>query len=1806
MQTPGTAPVRILLKSIQDLTEGREPVPRSLVEQYEAAGEGPLALREGYTLEGDQYVYHEPVRKVTEAERLHAEQLEAMAGLRAIQAAEAGGPSKADVVLANALRAGADAREPLPADAVARYRATGDLRFALPRGYRLEGDFWVWEEPAAQAGTAGPMLRGERPRDILDDIEDFFGGVDFSSRPDFGEYLKQAKGKARELMSVGRAHAETADQALKSLHEEGLYLRLQTADDLAQAMVRAGEGRKGWRAEEAQARQAVKQGNGGKGIRTEETATQPAQRDPIESWFDRVIDATDAARNPLVREGVFGAPVWLAQGGANAALRVAKLAYTTTRDVARAVAAGVEYLRGLGLKGFDEVQARTWIENALGVRRKLRTARLREEPGDPSLWNLPDAEILERLDAEGLEAVTRGNLEREAKERGLIDKTTAEEEAVAREEADLPGRVEAQEERELQRRELDRAPAGRKPANRGKQAGETRTAGRAAAERETDPVLAALADATTEARRQVALELRGAQVNPNKAATARVAYAHQYHQTLADALAAIRRGDQAALDRVSDYVAFEARRFQEQWGKWRGTTGQYLPGTEQLMAGRRLDGMQDALARVGSELERSRPAQLDLPGMDAVERLLNRAIDATRPGTGWTGRTSLGMAQVPVWLTQEAAHLALQAAKLAYTTTRDLARAIAAGVESLRGRTGFDEGQARAWLEDNLFERATGQGILAAPGVSEAVKGRIGEYLYQRRHIADDQAIARGIVEDFGLDQAVAMARVPLADVPGAVRMALVGEVAQRMAGLERTARGEGNAARAEELVNAQAELWDTVLPQITDPAQSLRMLQELYKVSPDAVLAKAKRDLDRAAGEGIDRRRGEVDLARVAIEQGRQDGLEGVRRDPAANEAARAAVDETVANSDETRRAIIMDLAEEWSQSTFIVEQARAAVRAKANELLNKQPRPPGLNPSQHLRRILDDLAGRAAGIAADYFQGRLPHKGGLAGLLQERLGLDEAHAGRLASGLDKEFQRQVADARARLPKRIATARAARELMAEGANDQAVDRAIRKQLRELNVKLGDVLRAEASAQENTGRHVAQRVVDRSGLTGPKADALRTVLERRWNALVKEGQERALAELQRRSQVKLSRPMRNAFDRAVELDRLGALTAGKFLELVKQVLKLPRLSEADARVLRKIITDAQAAPAGFQKQRLQAQGLTMLERLKGELSWWDAPMAVWYANIFSNPMSHVANTIGNGMKLLETVGIELAHRPLAAGEILSAAARGLEKGSLEAAYLARTGSVEGSRLLKLEAARPLEALRLPGRWDYILTPWRLVGRALAAEDMVPFKAHEEVRWTLLARRVARSEGLPMWGARLNERVAELLHNTRADWESARVQAAGEGLQGLDLARRTREIIEQRREQTMPGSAEIARDFALKQTYNADPFGMVGAVAEIINAMNRKLVVTRFAIPVVRIVANLNNESLNFFPPVGLARAALAKWGPVEVRMGKRTFQFRGMLDGKPITNPDAMFHQVAQAAVGTLIFGALAMWMAETLEDDDPPLAVYGQGPRTKGQRELLRATGWMPNSVKIGKRYYSFQESQVNLPLAILGNYFDAIRWKNLDHADAVNRVAYAMQTVSDTLLDRNMLSGLTQFLQVLKSESTQQAGTGMAAFFARAASSFAVPNALRWVDQVFDPTVYEARDVQGALLRQVPVARREGQPALNVLGEPVTRPPLSRFTKPARPDALVQVLAQKRAWPPAPNFWQQTVFDSRRGPDFERPMTPEEFYTMIATSGPAIRRNLELNLEILRTLEPEQAQAFVRNMANMQHKVAKARLAR
>ena len=119
---------------------------------------------------------------------------------------------------------------------------------------------------------------------------------------------------------------------------------------------------------------------GEKGIDTDRIAAEKAQAaakaqaakdfeakhqpDMIESWLQRGIDATKPDGKQLL-DGVTGAPVWMSQAVVHLTLQAALHTYRFTRDLGKSVADGLAWLRAQQITGYDEQQAREWIQQVL-------------------------------------------------------------------------------------------------------------------------------------------------------------------------------------------------------------------------------------------------------------------------------------------------------------------------------------------------------------------------------------------------------------------------------------------------------------------------------------------------------------------------------------------------------------------------------------------------------------------------------------------------------------------------------------------------------------------------------------------------------------------------------------------------------------------------------------------------------------------------------------------------------------------------------------------------------------------------------------------------------------------------------------------------------------------------------------------------------------------------------------------------------------------------------------------------------------------------------------------------------------------------------------------------------------------------------------------------------------------------------------------------------------------------------------------------------------------------------------------------
>ena len=738
-----------------------------------------------------------------------------------------------------------------------------------------------------------------------------------------------------------------------------------------------------------------------------------------------------------------------------------------------------------------------------------------------------------------------------------------------------------------------------------------------------------------------------------------------------------------------------------------------------------------------------------------------------------------------------------------------------------------------------------------------------------------------------------------------------------------------------------------------------------------------------------------------------------------------------------------------------------------------------------------------------------------------------------------------------ARLAYETWQAKQARDAGREG---DRLDQLIRERMAALKLNLGKLVREHWSKVERAGESLAEQLAGEGGLTPEGAQKLATAFERRFNQLAQAKLKRELLQvLKPVTRSAIAKP--GLVEKLMGLLRLGAFSNEAYWKAVMERLKLPEFSEALRDRLTAIGARLDALPeADIEgRHRVSVEFLNALEQAAG-IDPLDLSLGFYVTNLLTGIPTHVANTSANFFAAIANAGIQM-ELAIAEGRYddipaaIEAAAVGLKKALPQAGQVMRTGILPAVRQGQARALRPMELAQFGTRggvplrdtgmvsrsakWALetypakILNLWKLNGRAMAAEDLLAFTPAMEVQRVLLARRVARAEGLR--GEALRNRVAGLL----ADSD--------------------------------PANEEDAREFALRVVSSATPYGFAGAVVNLINqakgSEHRALRgAANIVAPVLTIPMNAFNESLNY-TPVGLWRR----------RAGVTNLLGRDVKNLSLEQQQDLRAELLAKALTGTLFLTAAALMFAQFLDDDDPALALYGMGPQDPTDNKGWRERGALPHSLKVGNTYFSFALTPIAAPLSALGNLFDGERdWRIYGRkrpASLATQAGVAILSSFDVLFDQPFAVGFVDLFRLAgntqgSDETKVRSGFRRAA---KTASSFVVPNEVRNIDRYFDPKVYPVRDLEGALISSVPFVRgMGGKPALNALGQPIESQPFHRFLSRQAADPLIRGLDAKGAWP--------TVLDDRNKvwPAKRRAMTEGEFYSYQAETGKALDRKL------------------------------------
>ena len=379
---------------------------------------------------------------------------------------------------------------------------------------------------------------------------------------------------------------------------------------------------------------------------------------------------------------------------------------------------------------------------------------------------------------------------------------------------------------------------------------------------------------------------------------------------------------------------------------------------------------------------------------------------------------------------------------------------------------------------------------------------------------------------------------------------------------------------------------------------------------------------------------------------------------------------------------------------------------------------------------------------------------------------------------------------------------------------------------------------------------------------------------------------------------------------------------------------------------------------------------------------------------------------------------------------------------------------------------------------------------------------------------------------------------------------------------------------------------LDATFTSEPKYFLGVLAKHIERFTNEKPIGKLLIPFTRVAANVANHMLEW-TPYGFAR-----YGLLSLKEGRNPLKL--WEEGK--WNKDSDIALRAGLGMAT-IFALLAM-AAGDRDEEDPFFTIFGDGPRDLNARRQLQQRGWKPNTIKVGDAYFSYLYTPLAMALSIVGRHMDDYRDGKIADPRDVSLASSAVALI-EAVKNQSFLASAADLMAAVDSPDPQ---AKVSRVFARIAT-IPIPNILKQLDKVIDPSVQQSEGFWETFLKEFPVVRHTLKPALNVFGEPVDRTPgvvrfpgMERFvTMEKTNDPVFNLLGERRLV--VPGFSKST----RLG---EENMTPEQYYEYVQIAGPRVRSKIEAEINSIRQMGHEAAQERIERISNDEKKRARAEM--
>ena len=671
------------------------------------------------------------------------------------------------------------------------------------------------------------------------------------------------------------------------------------------------------------------------------------------------------------------------------------------------------------------------------------------------------------------------------------------------------------------------------------------------------------------------------------------------------------------------------------------------------------------------------------------------------------------------------------------------------------------------------------------------------------------------------------------------------------------------------------------------------------------------------------------------------------------------------------------------------------------------------------------------------------------------------------------------------------------------------------------------------------------------GLTKKEAFLFVTEIQRDNFKRAQAAKERRLQQLLKGKP--LSKIDKAAVQRMMEISAIRRLDDAAIIDIFAEKMGLPKLTPEIAGKMQDLAEKIRKAPEGSQNVEATRKIMEFMEKLmplvKGDVGW-----AMWYANMLSGYQTQERNILSTFANVTANLVTSMMVDPKNAPFALVGFVTGIKKGWREAKNVAKTGEIPLHIIAqgKIEAPTVLERSPFKG-FAKVLNNWKYVLRLMVAEDAMMFKLAQEQRAMMISADIARAEGKV--GRQLWERVAEIMGTTGKQIGEFETLARAEGHTGARLQRRMDEMAEQQRS---PAVMKPSVEYAKYGTFNHQPEGWLGIIAQWVRQLSRRLPAVRFVVPFTQIVANVTNTSIDYTP-----------WGFVRSIVG--ISQISG---GRRAIVGHERAQLLAKATIGTIAMASTYLLDKLNSGDDDDDkgwFAIYGKGTGDYNKDNQMRERGWAPWTARFGKRYIDYRLTPFAIPFGLIGSVRDAERWRKLDEKSLVLRFSFAAFRSLSVMTDMSFMSGLTAFAQGMDVQSPERAAKVFQSIISRHIVGAAMPNFFKQLDRTFDPNLRDNATIQEALLREIPIASRWGSPKLNVLGEQIPQRigPVSLVISHAKEDPVWNLIVNNEAWISDPKG-KQSIGEGRN----KRQMTESEYYKFIQYRGEKLRARIEKNM--------------------------------